>query len=60
MTTGTPDGAREQDRRMEAKLDVVDPRHSLHDLLRRFRGPDPAKEAQATFRTDTAVMLSPL
>ena len=55
MTTGTPDGVDEQDWRLEAKLDVADPRRSLHDLVSRFRGPNVAEEAQASVPHDVVV-----
>lgn len=56
MTTGTSSGMDEQQNwRLEAELDLADPRPSLHDLVGRVRGPDPTKEAQASVPRDVVV-----
>ncbi len=55
MTTGTSAGAGKQDWRLEAELELADPRRRLHNLLGRLRGPDIAEEARANVSHDVVV-----
>lgn len=56
MTTGRSGVSdAQQDWRLEAELDLAGHQCSLHDLVGRVRGPDPAKEAQASAPNDVVV-----
>jgi hypothetical protein len=45
----------EQDWRLQAELDVGDPRSALHSLVGRLRGPDFVKEIEATVSHDVVI-----
>ncbi len=49
------DSAEEQDWRLQAELDVEDARGALHELVGRFRGPDPVKEIEGTVGHDVVI-----
>lgn len=55
MKPGISDSYDAQNWRLEAELDVADTRRSLNHLFGRFRGPNPAKEAQASVPRDVVV-----
>jgi hypothetical protein len=49
------DSAEEQDWRLQAELDVEDAPGALHELVGRFRGPDPVKEIEGTVGHDVVI-----
>jgi hypothetical protein len=49
------DSAEEQDWRLQAELDVEDVPGALHELVGRFRGPDPVKEIEGTVGHDVVI-----
>jgi hypothetical protein len=55
MGQQTPNSSMEQDWRLEAELYVGDPRPSLHDLVRRFRGPAVVEEIESTAPHDAVI-----
>lgn len=55
MKTQTPSDSTEQNWRLEAELDVREPRRSLHELVGRFRGPDIVKEVEVSAPRDVVI-----
>ncbi len=45
----------ERDWRLQAKLDSDDTRHSLHELVARFRGPNVVEQARASMPHDVVL-----
>jgi hypothetical protein len=49
------DGSEDKDWRLQAELDVAEPRASLHTLVKRFRGPDVIDEIEAAVPQDVVI-----